>query len=99
MDAPSARDEPGLGAGDGLAKDVAYDRSVDEHARQLVYSVTKAFLGVLCLRLELDLPRRPRTGSTTRAAAGDAAAATEPHERDPRLRPPARVRLGGSRPS
>ena len=34
---------------------MAYDRSVDGHARQLVYSVTKAFLGVLCLRLELDL--------------------------------------------
>jgi D-alanyl-D-alanine carboxypeptidase len=28
---------------------------VDEPARYLVYSVTKTFLGVLCLRLELDL--------------------------------------------
>ena len=28
---------------------------MDENGRYLVYSVTKAFLGVLCLRLELDL--------------------------------------------
>ena len=28
---------------------------MDEHGRHLVYSVTKTFLGVLCLRLELDL--------------------------------------------
>jgi CubicO group peptidase (beta-lactamase class C family) len=28
---------------------------VDERGRYLVYSVTKAFLGVLCLRLELEL--------------------------------------------
>lgn len=35
--------------------ELAYDRPVDEPDRQLVYSVTKAFLGVLCLRLELDL--------------------------------------------
>jgi D-alanyl-D-alanine carboxypeptidase len=28
---------------------------VDEHGRHLVYSVTKTFLGVLCLRLALDL--------------------------------------------
>ncbi|MGZ8782079.1 MAG: serine hydrolase domain-containing protein [Gaiellaceae bacterium] len=28
---------------------------MDERARHLVYSVTKTFLGVLCLRLELDL--------------------------------------------
>ena len=28
---------------------------MDEDGRQLVYSVTKTFLGVLCLRLELDL--------------------------------------------
>ncbi len=33
----------------------AYDRSVDERDRHLVYSVTKTFLGVLCLRLDLDL--------------------------------------------
>jgi D-alanyl-D-alanine carboxypeptidase len=34
---------------------LAYDRRVDEHGRHLVYSVTKTFLGVLCLRLDLDL--------------------------------------------
>jgi CubicO group peptidase (beta-lactamase class C family) len=34
---------------------LAYDRCVDERGRYLVYSVTKTFLGVLCLRLELDL--------------------------------------------
>ena len=34
---------------------LAYDRSVDERGRYLVYSVTKTFLGVLCLRLELDV--------------------------------------------
>ena len=28
---------------------------MDERGRHLVYSVTKTFLGVLCLRLELDL--------------------------------------------
>ena len=33
----------------------AYDRRVDERGSHLVYSVTKTFLGVLCLRLELDL--------------------------------------------
>lgn len=33
----------------------AYDRRVDERGRHLVYSVTKTFLGVLCLRLDLDL--------------------------------------------
>ncbi len=35
--------------------ELPYDRAVDEPGRHLVYSVTKAFLGVLCLRLELDL--------------------------------------------
>jgi D-alanyl-D-alanine carboxypeptidase len=34
---------------------LAYDRPVDERGRHLVYSVTKTFLGVLCLRLDLDL--------------------------------------------
>jgi len=34
---------------------LAYDRHVDEQGRHLVYSVTKTFLGVLCLRLDLDL--------------------------------------------
>ena len=34
---------------------LAYDRRVDERGRHLVYSVTKTFLGVLCLRLDLDL--------------------------------------------
>jgi len=43
---------------------------VDERGRYLVYSVTKTFLGVLCLRLEFELeapvatwvddPRLPR---------------------------------------
>ena len=32
-----------------------YDRGVDEPARYLVYSITKTYLGVLCLRLGLDL--------------------------------------------
>ena len=50
---------------DRLAEGVAYDRRVDEHGRQLVYSVTKTFLGVLCLRLELDLDAPVTTGSTT----------------------------------
>ena len=38
-----------------MPRSYAYDRCVDEHGRHLVYSVTKTFLGVLCLRLELAL--------------------------------------------
>lgn len=37
------------------AEVLAYDRRVDERGRYLVYSVTKTFLSVLCLRLDLDL--------------------------------------------
>ena len=40
---------------------LAYDRRVDERGRHLVYSVTKTFLGVLCLRLDLDLDARVAT--------------------------------------
>jgi len=38
-----------------MPRSYAYDQRVDERGRHLVYSVTKTFLGVLCLRLELDL--------------------------------------------
>ena len=74
---------PSRGGDDVAAEGVAYDREVDEDGRQLVYSVTKTFLGVLCLQLELDLGSARDLDRRPAASAGVVAAAAEPCERDP----------------
>ena len=77
-----------------------YDRGVDEPARYLVYSITNTYLGVLCLRLGLDLDAPDRGLDRRCPPAGRfAAAAAEPHERHPGLRAAAGLPRGRPRPA